>query len=293
MKQSEAYAQLLAALQTAYAAGEASAMAAWVFEKICALPRGQQLVNNTASITPEVEAQLHELTDRLLRCEPLQYVLNEAFFYGLELYVDASVLIPRPETEELVDWVVQQTPQSKARSTKTDAAVKIFDVGTGSGCIALALQAALPQSQVWACDKTDAALTVARRNGAALDIRVDFTAFDFLDRAQWQALPQFDVVVSNPPYIPLAESRTMAPNVLQYEPHVALFVPNEDPLLFYKALAQFGFLKIKEKGWLYVEISESKGAGVLQLLENAGYQNVELKKDMQGKDRMVRAQRPG
>jgi release factor glutamine methyltransferase len=213
----------------------------------------------------------------------------------MELYVDRSVLIPRPETEELVDWVtsdvnkagiaVFQRGPAQADMTRQ---LKIVDIGTGSGCIALALKKAMPKAEVWGCDVSEEALNVARRNGAALDIRVDFQGINFLDKAQQTFLPSVDVIVSNPPYVPLRDKEGMRKNVLNFEPHTALFVPNEDALLFYKAIAYFAKNRLYKGGVIYLEIHEESSEDVKDLFRSEGYSHVEIKKDMQGKERMVK-----
>jgi release factor glutamine methyltransferase len=166
--------------------------------------------------------------------------------------------------------------------------LKILDIGTGSGCIALALKKNIPRAEVWGCDISDSALNVARRNGSSLDIRVDFQSVNILDPGQQKHLPSVDIVVSNPPYVPLRDKETMHANVVDHEPHTALFVPDDDALLFYKALVVFAGHRLHEGGKIYMEIHEGLGEEVVQLFKNAGFTSVILKKDMQGKDRMVR-----
>ncbi|MBD0279612.1 MAG: peptide chain release factor N(5)-glutamine methyltransferase, partial [Flavisolibacter sp.] len=242
--------------------------------------------------------QLHHLTEifqRLQQHEPIQYILNEAHFYGMKLFVNNSVLIPRPETEELIEWIIEEVRAAgkdvfhrgvtEADETKK---LKILDVGTGSGCIALALKKAMPKAEVWGCDVSEEALNIARRNGSALNIRVDFQGMNFLNVAERKLLPTVDIVVSNPPYVPQKDKATMQPNVVQHEPHVALFVPDDDALVFYKALAQFGKERLYENGYIYCEIHEDLGKEVIDLFKREGYKNAELRKDRQGKDRMVR-----
>jgi release factor glutamine methyltransferase len=169
--------------------------------------------------------------------------------------------------------------------------LKILDIGTGSGCIALALKKAMPKAEVWGCDVSEEALNVARRNGARLDIRVDFQGVDFLDEGQQRQLPSVDIMVSNPPYIPLSGKAAMQQNVVGYEPHLALFVPDEDPLLFYKAMVAFAGRRLHESGTIYLEMHEDLAGDVAELFRSEGFGQVQLKKDMQGKDRMLRARR--
>ena len=240
--------------------------------------------------------QLKKDLQRLQQHEPIQYIMNKTWFYGMELYVDKNVLIPRPETEELVQWIVDDVKSSGKdvfirRSMEGDETtqLKILDVGTGSGCIALALKKTMPKAEVWGSDVSEEALNVARRNGSALDIRVDFQGLNFLDAAQQKLLPTVDIIVSNPPYVPLKDKKQMHANVVNYEPHIALFVPDNDPLIFYKALAEFGNKRLYNNGNIYMEIHEEIASDVVNLFKQNGYSDVELKKDMQAKDRMIKA----
>lgn len=271
-------------------------IAALVMEHLTSQNRLQRITQKEAPLSVQ---QLHELTDmekRLQKAEPVQYILGEAYFGPLKLFVDASVLIPRPETEELARWVeedvkVQGKPVFQQQGTEADKTdlLKILDVGTGSGCIALLLKHLMPLAEVWGCDASDAALNIARRNGSELDIRVDFVGIDFLDAAQRVQLPTVDIIVSNPPYIPVQEKGSLPTNVVAHEPHLALFVPDDDALVFYRALAQFGKQRLYAGGAIYAEIHENLGEAVIALFKSEGYSKVDLRKDMQGKDRMVKA----
>jgi release factor glutamine methyltransferase len=299
MKLGEAELWLRQQLQSVYDESESGNIAAWVMEHLTGLDRMER---REIAEEPLVVEQLHHLTgivQRLQAHEPVQYVLGEVYFSGLKLYVDKAVLIPRPETEELVEWIVadvkkagldvfQRGPSEADETTQ----LKILDVGTGSGCIALALKNKMPKAEVWGCDASDEALNVARRNGSDLDIRVDFVGVNFLEEDQRHQLPTVNIIVSNPPYIPLKDKESMQPNVVAHEPHLALFVPDNNALVFYEALAQFGQTRLYDKGAIYVEIHEDSGNDVVQLFQSYGYTQVELKKDMQGKDRMVKAKKP-
>lgn len=275
-----------------YDASEAATITDWLMEHITHLSRSGRLSGRDADF--ESKEQLDGYLERLLQHEPVQYVLNKAWFQGMKLYVDKNVLIPRPETEELAEWITGDVKASRPevfeRSPGADltTALKILDVGTGSGCIALALKKHMPRAEVWGCDDSDAALNVARRNGSELDIRVDFQGVNFLDRAQQKLLPSVDIIVSNPPYIPFRNRQEMKPNVVNFEPHVALFVPDEDALVFYKALVDFAGHRLHPGGGIYMEIHEELGKDVQHLFEAAGFL-IEIKKDMQGKERMVKA----
>jgi release factor glutamine methyltransferase len=295
MKIGEAEIWLRNELGAVYETREAANIASMVLGNVTGLAKIDRL---TKKEQPLVVQQLHHLTEihhRLLQHEPVQYALGEAHFFGLNLFVDKHVLIPRPETEELVDWVIkdirasgknvfEQTSISADETTE----LKILDVGTGSGCIALALKKNMPKAEVWACDISDDALNIARRNGSELDIRVDFVGLNFLDQFQTRQLPTVDIIVSNPPYIPLENKSSMHPNVLEYEPHTALFVPDDEAIIFYKALADFGKNRLYKNGCIYAEIHEDLAKEVIDVFEKEGYA-VELRKDMQGKDRMVKA----
>ena len=283
-------------LQTIYEPNESANIALLVLEDCTGYSGTEIRMNKEAELLPGQEEKIHEQIKRLLTHEPIQYILQKTWFYGLEFYVDNNVLIPRPETEELVDWIVKDVKasglnvfQKKATDADVTTQLKILDIGTGSGCIALALKHTIPKAEVWGCDLSDEALNVARRNGSNLDIRVDFQGIDFLDEAQHKMLPTVDIIVSNPPYIPINEKEEMQPHVVAHEPHTALFVPNNDALLFYKAIAQFGKKRLYKNGAIYLEIHESLGDAVVNLFRQEGYATVELKKDMQGKDRMVKA----
>ncbi|HVG42624.1 MAG TPA: peptide chain release factor N(5)-glutamine methyltransferase [Chitinophagaceae bacterium] len=283
-------------LQTIYDEGEAASITALVLEHITEQPRMERMSKNEYKLSEDKEQNLKEITSRLLKHEPVQYILGEAYFAGLKLFVDRDVLIPRPETEELIHWIIEDVKkgsknvfiQNKGEADATDY-LKILDVGTGSGCIALSLKNSLPKAEVWGCDTSDAALNIARRNGSALDIRVDFVGLDFLDPLQRKQLPTVDIIVSNPPYIPKKESTTLLQNVVAYEPHLALFVPDNDALVFYKALAQFGRDRMYKNGTIYCEINEALGKEVIALFNTYGYNSVEIRKDMQGKNRMIKA----
>jgi len=296
MKMNEAENWIRQQLILMYDEREATSIASMVMENVTGLTRIDRL---TKKDEPLVVQQLHHLTEvvqRLGQHEPIQYVLGECFFHGLKLYVNNHVLIPRPETEELVEWIINDVKtsgknvfQRKEGEADETTQLKVLDVGTGSGCIALALKKAMPKAEVWGCDVSDEALNVARRNGAQLDIRVDFQGINFLDESQQRSLPTVDIIVSNPPYVPEKDKATMRPNVLAHEPHAALFVPDDDALIFYKTLALFGHKRLYENGCIYIEISENAAKETVRIFKEAGYNNVEIKKDMQGKDRMIKA----
>jgi release factor glutamine methyltransferase len=298
MKCGDALASLKQHLEAIYDVGEAAALTSVVGEALTGASRNRLQLHHDRDLSAEQQQRLNDWSERLLRSEPVQYVLEQAPFYHLNLYVNRTVLIPRPETEELVHWILTDLKagypkifeQAKFDADQTDS-LKILDVGTGSGCIALALKSLATGAEVWGCDQSEEALNVARRNGSELNIRVDFQGIDFLDEEQQRLLPSVDLLVSNPPYIPELDKDSMHANVLRYEPHEALFVPDNDPLVFYRAIARFGHKRLHTGGNIYLEIHESLGEAVCSLLAGEGYESVELRKDMQGKDRMVRAKK--
>lgn len=283
-------------LKTIYDEQEASNITNLALEEILKQPKTERVSNKEKKLSQLQSHQLRQYLQRLKDHEPIQYIINKCWFYGMELYVDKNVLIPRPETEELVDWIVKDVKASgrdvfvrePMQADKTTE-LKILDVGTGSGCMALALKKTMPKAEVWGCDISEEALNVARRNGSDLDIRVDFQGMNFLDKSQQKILPTVDIVVSNPPYVPMQDKNQMNANVVNHEPHTALFVPDDDALIFYKVLAEFGKKRLYENGSIYMEVHENLATDVVHLFKENGYTRVELKKDMQGKDRMVKA----
>ena len=209
---------------------------------------------------------------------PIQYIIGETEFYGLLFKVDKNVLIPRPETEELVDWIIQ--------NHKNEQNIKILDIGSGSGCIAISLAKNLPKAQVSAIDISAEALSVAKNNAALNKVNVNFLNADILKIQKLNA--DFDIIVSNPPYVRELEKDQMQQNVLANEPHIALFVKNENPLLFYDKIAELAKNHLTENGVLYFEINQYLGNETVELLKTKGFKNIEVKKDIYGVDRMVK-----
>lgn len=223
---------------------------------------------------------LQNVLNRLLLHEPIQYIIHECWFYDIPFYVNNHVLIPRPETEELVHWIIKEQA--------TVSQPVIVDVGTGSGCIPVILKRKIPGAIVHACDISEKALQVAQKNAATHQTEINFLQLDFLNSNQHHMLPKPHIIVSNPPYILKSDQFYMRKNVLQYEPHTALFVDDTDPLIFYEAIANFGSNNLQKDGTIYVEINEALAENVISLFEGKHYKTF-LKKDMQGKYRMVKA----
>ena len=224
---------------------------------------------------------LHEMLSRLQKNEPIQYILGKETFCGLTFEVDTNVLIPRPETRELVEWIVADYELLPA--------CRILDVGTGSGCISISLAKFIPGASVESWDISEGALEVARRNCALNGVEVLLRQQDVLLAQPDSAC--FDVIVSNPPYITESEKADMEANVLDWEPATALFVPDADPLLFYRKIAELGTVMLKEGGSLYFEINRAYGNETVQMLEDLGYKQIQLRKDDWGNDRMIKAVR--
>lgn len=236
-------------------------------------------------ITKEEEQPLFEALAHLKLQKPIQYILGETEFYGLPFKVNAHTLIPRPETEELVNWVLD----SHTNSSK-DSQLKILDIGTGSGCIAISLAKNLPNVKVSALDVSEDALKIAKQNAALNTVDVAFSHDNILSpgHVELDSASKYDVIVSNPPYVRNLEKLEIQPNVLDNEPHLALFVDDDNPLQFYKAICEFAQFNLKDKGVLYFEINEYLGEEMIQLLKDFDFKTIELKKDMFGKDRMIK-----
>jgi len=221
--------------------------------------------------------------------EPIQYITGETEFYGLQFKVNPNTLIPRPETEELVDWILSHKPSAFIQE------LTILDIGTGSGCIAVSLAKSLPEAKIYALDISSVALKIANENARLNKVEVEFIEGDILANCHAElalAPNQFDIIVSNPPYVREVEKSTLKNNVLNYEPHLALFVKNDDSLQFYKAICEFAVHNLKPNGMLFFEINQYLGAETEQLLKAFNFKSVELRKDLSGNDRMIKAIKP-
>jgi release factor glutamine methyltransferase len=300
----EAQRGLSVRLNGLYEEREAAAISDLVMEKITGWKKIDRLLNKHHPLEPGQVAVLQHYQAELERHRPVQYVLEEAWFCGMKFYVDENVLIPRPETEELVEWVASEflkpiPARDGPQSIGLHSSFSLLDVGTGSGCIAIALQKKLstlpaPPS-IFACDISQDALAIARRNASEQQAPVNFFELDFLDPAQRAGMPLVDCIVSNPPYIPAREKDSLAPHVVEFEPARALFVPDDDALIFYKALALFARERSSSSRFqaspltIYAEIHENLAGPVVALFQDFGFQSVILRKDLHGKERMVKA----
>ena len=290
MTLNEARTVLTKELKNVYESDELRNIIELVIEHITNMSRAEQVKNKVPYLTCIQLEDLDAITERLKKNEPVQYVLGEAWFAGMKFKVNKNVLIPRPETEELVDWIVKESQKSNPESFR-DKSQNIIDIGTGSGCIPITLKHQLPEANVSAIDVCSEALFTATENAIALNAEINFLLIDFLDEEKWKELEQYDIIVSNPPYVKQSEISSMHERVKEFEPHLALFVPDNDALLFYKKLSGFSVTHLHRGGSLFVEINEGLGEQVVNTFRSAGLSNIELRKDMQGKDRMIKAMR--
>jgi release factor glutamine methyltransferase len=273
--------QFSAELSNSYAREEATMLCFLSVKHRFVWTKASYLLNKQDTITDLDEAYFLDILAQLKTSKPIQYILGETDFYGRTFRVNPAVLIPRPETEELVKWVLDSVSIVNP---------SILDIGTGSGCIAISFKIELPEAKVFALDISADALALAQENASLHKAAVSFIEKDVLLMQQTDLATTFDVVVSNPPYIALAEKDTMKANVLSNEPHVALFVPNTNPLIFYERIASIATDLLNPNGFLFFEINERFGTEVVELLVKKGFKQVEMRQDLSGKDRMVKAQ---
>lgn len=248
-----------------------------------ALSKTALLLNEPQLVSESDLLFFRSIVKRLLQNEPFQHIIGSTYFYDLKLKTDKRALVPRPETEELVDWVVTDQKENKPS--------KIADICSGSGCIALALKSVLPATEITAIELSDAALALGNENAKNLGLNIHFVQKDVFDSFD-EFTSDYAVWVTNPPYIPESDRAEMHENVLSFDPEMALFVPNEDPLLFYREIGKKALHHLKHQGVLYAEIHERFAAETHQLLKEIGFDSIEIKKDLQGKDRMIKAVKP-
>lgn len=247
--------------------------------------RAQVQLNQEEVLSNEEVTRFHLALAKLKEHQPIQYIISRIYFHGLELVVTPDVLIPRPETEELVDKII------KENANKKNEEFSVLDIGTGSGCIALSLKKNFPVSFISAMDSSPKALIVARDNADRNGCHIQFYHYDIFHKQGWSVFPVYNMITSNPPYVMESEKTMMHKNVLDYEPNDALFVPDNDPLVYYKIIADFAFLHLSRPGFLYLEINERFGHEVKALLLAKGFDKVEVNKDINGKDRFIRAEK--
>lgn len=294
----EAQQKLLFQLYHIYDNSEAAAITNLIMENLVGWKKIDRIINKNVPLPiPQLEL-FEKYSEELSTHKPVQYVLHEAWFCNMKFYVDENVLIPRPETEELVNWVYEEFRNKKqgTRDKEQDSPFTIdhspftiLDIGTGSGCIPVALKKKLDDVMIYSCDVSEKALAVAKRNALSNNADVNFLQLDFLNKEQRNELPAFDIIVSNPPYIPIGEKTSTPANVVNFEPHVALFVNENDPLIFYNTIADFALEKLLPNGIVYAELHENLYSDVKKLFLQKGFQDITIKKDLQGKNRMLKA----
>ncbi|MDT8393202.1 MAG: peptide chain release factor N(5)-glutamine methyltransferase [Bacteroidales bacterium] len=271
-------------LEKIYPVREAASIINTLFSSYLGMSRAELVINKTHKLSESQIFYFQRALKRLMAHEPLQYVCGKAFFLGREFRLGRAVLIPRPETEELVQWIIGDLSQTKKN-------MSILDIGTGSGCIAVSLERKLAGSEVFAIDNSEQALHIAGSNAELNGSNVQFSLVDILMPAARRSLPVFDVIVSNPPYVTPGDRKKMKPNVTAFEPHEALFVSDQDPLLFYREILEFSTDHLARGGKIYFECNEKYTREVASMMRKNGFTAVEIKTDMQQKERMVKGNR--
>ncbi|MGB4776156.1 MAG: peptide chain release factor N(5)-glutamine methyltransferase [Daejeonella sp.] len=275
-------------LASIYPLNEVRSLAFLAVSHILKLDRIHYLNSKNDILSLMDETSILQILNELATGRPFQYIIGETEFYGLPFYVNPSVLIPRPETEELVEWVLKEM-----RDFQLDAGakkIKILDIGTGSGCIPVSIKKNSPEVEITAIDISFEALETAIKNAVLNKTEIHFLQDDIFNSKLNNQDSKFNIIISNPPYVMETEKERMHQNVLAHEPHTALFVSDENPLIFYHTIADFAALHLEKEGYLFFEINENLGKQTLQLLEQKGFTNLELRQDLRGKDRMIKAQ---
>jgi release factor glutamine methyltransferase len=281
--------QFIQELSSIYDAGEAESFFYLILEEKQKLKRIDLALNPDLTFSGEEIEIWNSILEQLKQEIPIQYLLGKTSFYGLDFEVNEDVLIPRPETEELVDWIVRSTKLGAGSGElgAGSANLKILDIGTGSGCIAISLAKSIPNAEVFAIDVSEKALVTAQKNAEINEVNVTFISKNILEIEDLEQ--QFDIIVSNPPYVRELEKQEIKKNVLDNEPHLALFVDDNDALVFYRKIAQLAIKNLSPNGHLFFEINQYLGKEMIELLENMGFKNIELRKDIYGNDRMIKA----
>lgn len=268
---------IVSQLSGIYPKSEISYLIRTILHEVCGLSTTDIALRKFNDLSDTQLANIIEITSRLRNHEPIQYILGKTEFYNIQLQVNPTVLIPRPETEELIDWILSEKKSFR----------HILDIGTGSGCIAIALAKNIPKSEVDAWDVSPAALETANVNAKNNKVRINFSRVDILNDEIGDKT--YDLIVSNPPYVAESEKQEMEPNVLDFEPHLALFVSDSDPLIFYRKIADIAIKQLIPGGELFFEINRAKGSDVVSLLTQKGFTDVQLRKDLSGNERMIKA----
>ncbi|QXV64657.1 peptide chain release factor N(5)-glutamine methyltransferase [Mucilaginibacter sp. 21P] len=273
-------------LNDLYGPQEAEAIAMLVLQELTGMSRAKLKAFEDDDLPSETVDKLPQILQELSTGKPVQYILGSTEFYGLQFLVNAATLIPRPETEELVAWILE----SQKLKVQDQRSLQILDIGTGTGCIAITLSKNITNAHVSAVDISMEALRTAERNAMINEAKVDFHNVDILDKNNYQVIDnRYDIIVSNPPYVTPADKLKMHANVTDFEPHTALFVPEEEPLKFYIAIADFANTQLDKDGLLFFEINEAFGKETSEMLIAKGFDKIELRQDMSGRDRMIKA----
>lgn len=276
-------------LDELYGENEVDSFFYWLLEHYFQMNRLSLALKPQLTLTEAEEQPLFEALRRLKQYEPIQYIIGQTEFFGLMFKVNQNTLIPRPETEELVQWIIQCGSRLSPKSQ-----LKILDIGTGTGCIAIALAKHMPHAKVFAVDISNEALKMAKYNANLNNVEVEFMQMDVLDENNWYDIfdveTKFDIIVSNPPYVRQQEKLQMKNNVFDYEPDLALFVEDDNPLVFYKSITRLAVDKLNPRGQLFFEINQYLGAEMKQMIKTFPFNNIELRKDIFGNDRMFKAE---
>jgi release factor glutamine methyltransferase len=274
---------LISSLTGLYDEREASSISSLVMEHLTGMPKSLRVTHKTDAFSTRKEELFQTYLAQLVDHRPVQYVLREAWFGSMPFYVDENVLIPRPETEELVNWLLNDIISGRPGLT-------LMDIGTGSGCIPIYIKKKRKDLNVMALDISEAALKIARKNGEIQGADIGYFQCDIMDRHQWTRIPPTDLIISNPPYIPRKQKLILEKHVRDFEPELALFVPDEDPIIFYKTIGQFAHQKLKAGGTIFLEIHHDYAKLIVEWYEKNGF-SLELRKDFSGLNRMIKAER--
>jgi len=275
--------QFIQELSSIYDSGEAESFFYLILEEKQQLKRIDLALNPDLTFSDDEIQLWNSILEQLQQEIPIQYLLGKTSFYGLDFEVNATVLIPRPETEELVEWIIKSNLNIQILNDS-----KILDIGTGSGCIAISLAKNISNAQVFAIDISERALATAKKNAEINEVNVTFIQKNILETEDLEQ--KFEIIVSNPPYVRELEKQEIKKNVLDNEPHLALFVEDNDALIFYRKIAELALKNLSPKGQLFFEINQYLGREMMELLEKMGFKNIELRKDIYGNDRMIRAE---
>ncbi|HLA58788.1 MAG TPA: peptide chain release factor N(5)-glutamine methyltransferase [Puia sp.] len=274
---------LLSSLSELYDERESASISSMVLEHLTGLPKSLRLMQKTDLLSAKQEVLFRSYIQELANHRPVQYVLKEAWFGPMSFYVDENVLIPRPETEELVDWLL------KDNSLRGPGTI-VMDIGTGSGCIPVYIKKKRTDFNVLGIDISEAALEIAKKNAEKQDVHIHFFQCDVRDQTQWGKIPAMHIIISNPPYIPEKQKQILEKHVRDFEPGLALFVPDDDPIIFYKLIGQIALQKLMPGGVLFLEIHHDYAKDIMDWYEKNGF-TLELRKDFSGNNRMIKAEK--